>query len=108
MSSTKCSPRKTTQVTPVTGQATWMSHSGRSASSDVRFQAKRVNSMPADDEDERHARMPSARGCGLPPRRARHLRPDVDLEVRASRTPIMAPIMMVQMNRKRAISSVQM
>ena len=42
-----CSPRNASQVTPVTGHAMWMSQSGRSANSEVRFQAKRVNSMPA-------------------------------------------------------------
>ena len=104
-----CSPRKTIQVTPVTGQATWMSQSGRSASSEVRFQAKRVNSMPAETKTQRTrarragraaARRASPRGdsCGH-----RSTSKCVD-----SRTPTMAPSMIVQMNMKRAISSVQM
>src|SRR6185312_6286343 len=37
----------TIHVTPATGHATWISQSGRSASSEVRFQANRVNSIPA-------------------------------------------------------------
>src|SRR5262245_24673738 len=40
------SPWKTSQVAPASGQATWISHSGSSASSEIRFQANLVNSMP--------------------------------------------------------------
>src|SRR5690606_28277124 len=46
-SSNICSPRKTIQVRPVTGQATWMYHSGSSASSEMRFIANSVNFIPA-------------------------------------------------------------
>ncbi len=41
-------------------------------------------------------------------RPARQVGPDVDLEMLRLLMPTMAPIMMVQTNRKRAISSVQM
>ena len=97
------------QVTPATGQATWIIHSGRSASSEVRYQAKRVNSMPAHTNTSASARTPSrpsephdglARGDTVGQTSTSKW---VD-----SRTPIMAPIMIVQMNMKRAISSVQM
>ena len=96
-------------MTPVTGQATWMNQSGRSASSEVRFQAKRVNSMPAKTNTQAIASTPSrpSSRATASPRGAscghRSTSKCVD-----SRTPTMAPIMIVQMNMKRAISSVQM
>ena len=75
---------KRPSVTPVTGQATWISQSGSSASSEVRFQAKRVNSMPAETKTQRERRArraaPSRRAHRLAARR--QLRPDVDLEMR--------------------------
>ena len=109
-SASTSSPRKTSQVTPVTGQATWMNQSGSSASSDVRRHAKRVNSIPAVDENigsDQHAEPPEQARDGLAARRqsAAAGRPRNGSN---SRTPIMAPIMIVQMNMKRAISSVQM
>ena len=41
--SAMCSPWNSSQVSPVSGQAMWIIHSGSSASSERRFQAKRVN-----------------------------------------------------------------
>jgi len=46
-----------------------------------------------------------AQRCLWPGRKAR---PDVDLKCRFSWMPSIAPIMIIQMKRKRAISSVQM
>ncbi len=109
MSSSMRSPRKTSHVRPVTGHATWMSHSGSSASSEVRLNAKRVNSMPAQRNTIANPRMasePSSRnpaatfGDSTGNRSTSKCVP--------SRTPTIAPIMIIQMNRNRAISSVQM
>ena len=83
--------------------------SGRSASSDVRFQANCVNSMPAQTNTQAATstpRRPSRARERLAARR--QLRPQSTSKCVDSRTPIMAPIMIVQMNMKRAISSVQM
>src|SRR5439155_14298365 len=108
-SSTNCSPRNTIQVSPAPGQATWIIHSGRSASSEVRYQAKRVNSVPARTKTRASASTPS-RARILMAASARRDRSGhtSTSKCELSRTPTMAPIMIVQMNRKRAISSVQM
>ena len=79
-----CSPRKISQVAPVIGQAMWISQSGSSASSEMRYQALRVNSMPDHTNTSATTRMPSratilSGRLGAP----RQARPDVDLEMRA-------------------------
>ena len=106
--STIFSPWKTSQVAPVSGQATWISQSGSSASSEIRFQAKRVNSIPAQTKTSaststnRHDEI--ERGL-----RARPIRGHTSTsKCVPSRMPSIAPIMIIQMKRKRAISSVQM
>ncbi len=86
-----------------------MSHSGSSASSDMRYQANWVKWMPAHTNTSAAANTPRrpisrTRASALGDRRG-HTSTSKCVD---SRTPIMAPIMMVQMNRKRAISSVQM
>ena len=86
-----------------------MSHSGKSASSDVLFQANRVNSDPAHTNTSAIARMPRRAMI----RTAASARRDSSGQMSTSKcyaslTPTMAPIMIVQMNRNRAISSVQM
>ena len=55
-SSTICSPANAIQVKPAAGQATWISHSGRSAGSEVLFHAKRVNSSPAQTNTSAQAK----------------------------------------------------
>jgi hypothetical protein len=94
---------------PATGQATWIIQSGRSASSDVRFQANRVNSSPPHTNTTAIASTPSRARI----RTMASLRRDRSGQTSTSKCcdslmPTMAPIMMVQTNRKRAISSVQM
>ena len=87
----------------------WISHSGSSASSEMRFQAKRVNSMPAQTNTSATTSTPSrptSRSAASPRGDSRGQTSTSKCVL--SRTPIMAPIMIVQMNRKRAISSVQM
>src|SRR5690606_25039611 len=54
-----CSPRKSSQVTPAIGQAMWIVHSGSSASSEMRYQPKPVNLMPAHTNTSATARTPS-------------------------------------------------
>ena len=87
----------------------WIIQSGRSASSDVRYQAKRVNSVPAHTNTSASARMPSRAmmRTAASPRRDRVGQTSTSKWL-LSRTPTMAPISTIQMNRKRAISSVQM
>ncbi len=108
-SSTIRSPWKTSQVAPVSGQAMWISQSGSSASSEMRFQANRVNSMPNQRKTSasastaipltiRSAAAPRAPSCGQ----------TSTSKCVPSRTPSIAPNMIDQMKRKRAISSVQM
>ena len=96
-------------MAPVTGQAMWMSHIGNSASSEMRFQANFVNSMPAQTKTSAKIRTPmceTMRTAASP--RGRNCGQTSTSKCVYSRTPIIAPIMIVQMNRKRAISSVQM
>ena len=59
-----------------------------------------------DHRQRQHAEARDDPHRGL--RAARQVRPDIDLEMLRFPTPTIAPIMIVQMNRKRAISSVQM
>src|SRR6185295_3452940 len=102
------SPWKTNQVRPVTGQATWIIHSGRSASSETRFQAKRVNSQPAQRKTKAKRRMKTlAASCSAAVPFAPRVGHTSTSKCEPSRTPIMAPIITIQMKRKRAISSVQ-
>ncbi len=103
------SPWNTNQVRPVTGQATWIIQSGRSASSETRFQAKRVNSQPAQRKTKAKSRMqaPDA-SCSAAVALAPRSGQTSTSKCEPSRTPIMAPIITIQMKRKRAISSVQM
>ena len=104
-----CSPRNRSQVTPVIGQARWIIHSGSSASSEMRYQAKRVNSMPPRRTPARRPARTAATRCAprlAAPRQgsARH-RPRSGC-LRARRP--WRRSCTIQMNRKRAISSVQM
>ena len=75
----------------------------------MRYQAKRVNSVPATTKITANANTPSRATIlmSASPRRGRSGHTSTS-KCELSRTPTMAPIMMVQMNRKRAISSVQM
>ena len=85
-----------------------MSQSGRSASSDVLFQANRVNSDPAHTNTSASARMPRrARIRTAASARRGSSGQTSTSKCNASLTPTIAPIMIVHMNRKRAISSVQ-
>jgi hypothetical protein len=63
----------------------------------------------ADHEDQRHRQdaEPGQDATAASPRRGRVGQTSTS-KWALSRTPIMAPIMIIQMNRKRAISSVQM
>jgi hypothetical protein len=98
-----------TQVAPAIGQAIWINQRGSSASSEMRYHAKRVNSMPDHTNTSATTRMPQrARSLTAASTRRGTLGQTSTSKWVLSRTPIMAPIMIVQMNRKRAISSVQM
>src|ERR1044071_3338620 len=104
ISSTICSPANTIHVTPATGQATWISQSGRSASSDVRFQANRVNSIPAHTKTSAIASTPSrARIRTMASLRRDRSGQTSTSKCCASLMPTIAPIMTVQKNRKSAI-----
>jgi hypothetical protein len=107
--STSCSPWNSSQVSPASGKAPWIIHSGNSASSDTRFQAKRVNSQPPQMNTSAKAStktlvtiFSSAAGRGDSSGQTS------TSKCEPSRTPTMAPIMIIQTKRKRAISSVQM
>jgi len=67
-----------------------------------------VNSRPAHTNTSASAKMPSRAMIRTKASARRgQVRPYVDFECCASRTPTMAPIMIVHTNRNRAISSVQ-
>jgi hypothetical protein len=87
----------------------WISQSGSSASSEMRFQAKRVKYQP--DQTNTSANTSTAKlltrrsaACGRGARRGQ----TSTSKWRPSWMPSIAPIMIIQTNRKRAISSVQM
>src|SRR3970282_145362 len=100
------SPWDTSQVAPASGQGRWIIHSGSSASSEMRLNAKRVKSMP-------HQRNTSANTSTktLDTRRSSACArafiggPRSTTKCVPSRMPTMAPIMIDQMKKKRAISS---
>src|SRR5688572_4038971 len=108
-SSRICSPRKRIQVTPASGHGRWIYQSGSSASSEMRFSAKRVKSMP-------HHRKTKAKPSTktLATRRIAACARGLSGGHRSttkwvpSRMPTIAPSMIDQMKQKRASSSVQM
>jgi hypothetical protein len=87
----------------------WMSQSGSSASSEMRYHANSVNSMPDQTNTRATTSTPSR---AISRTRASGLRDSCGQTSTSkcvlSRTPIIAPIITVQTRRKRAISSVQM
>src|SRR5207237_6602320 len=97
------------QVRPVTGQATWIIHNGRSASSETRFQAKRVNSQPAQRKTKAKRRMKApATSCNAAVAFAPRSGQTSTSKCEPSRTPTIAPIITIQLKRKGDISSFQM
>ena len=102
------SPRKSTQVTPATGHAMKMNAIGSSASSEVWSQPKRTNWMPHHTKTNANTRTKrlvticrNALGHG-----GRSGNTSTT-KCEPSRTPIIAPSMIIQMKRKRESSSVQ-
>ena len=109
MSRMNPSIRNRSHETPATGQAMKISHIGRSASSEVWFQPNLVKSMP-------HQIITPVKIATKPlatMRRIALVRGEVSFQMSTSkcsrsRTPMIAPIITIQMKKKRLISSVHM
>ena len=96
---------------PASGQAMWISHSGSSASSEMRFQreARELDSPHQTNTSAKTRTNTLGHQRAAPRRRAAEPRPDVDLEMRAlADAEHGADHDRSRRSRKRAISSVQM
>ena len=70
------------QETPARGQAMWISQSGRSPSSELRFQANLVNSTPAQMNTKAVRSTPMRPNSRPRASQARHLGPHVAIKMR--------------------------